>query len=291
MHFVQAKGILSAKNGMNLYRGCTHGCIYCDSRSECYHINHLFEDIEVKENAIELLEDSLRRKRNKCMIATGSMTDPYMPLEEKIKMTQKAIETVYRCGFGFTVITKSSLVLRDLELLQAINSKAKCVVQMTLTTYNDSLCKILEPNVAVTSERFVVLKTLRDAGIPTVVWLTPILPFINDTAENIEGILQYCIEAKVFGIICFGMGLTLRDGNREYFYKNLDKSFPGLKEIYTKRYGNGYSVMSPHNARLMNLFRTWCKENGIETAPDAIFAYLSAFENKSKQTTAQLELF
>ena len=291
MHFVQAKGILSAKNGMNLYRGCTHGCIYCDSRSECYHINHLFEDIEVKENAIELLEYSLRRKRNKCMIATGSMTDPYMPLEEQIKMTRKAIETVYRCGFGFTVITKSTLILRDLELLQAINSKAKCVVQMTLTTYNDSLCKILEPNVAVTSERFVVLKTLRDAGIPTVVWLTPILPFINDTAENIEGILQYCIEAKVFGIICFGMGLTLRDGNREYFYKNLDKSFPGLKEIYTKRYGNGYSVMSPHNARLMNLFRTRCKENGIETAPDAIFAYLSAFENKSKQTTAQLELF
>ena len=162
---------------------------------------------------------------------------------------------------------------------------------MTLTTYNDSLCKILEPNVAVTNERFVVLKTLRDAGIPTVVWLTPILPFINDTAENIEGILQYCIEAKVFGIICFGMGLTLRDGNREYFYKNLDKSFPGLKERYMKGYGNNYSVMSPHNARLMNIFRTRCKENGIETAPDTIFAYLSAFEDKSKQTTAQLELF
>ena len=291
MHFVQAKGILSAKNGMNLYRGCTHGCIYCDSRSTCYHINHDFEDIEIKENAIELLEDALRRKRNKCMIGTGSMTDPYMPLEEKLGMTRKAIETVHRYGFGFTVITKSPLILRDLELLQAINTKAKCVVQMTLTTYNDSLCKILEPNVAVTNERFVVLKTLRDAGIPTVVWLTPILPFINDTAENIEGILQYCIEAKVFGIICFGMGLTLRDGNREYFYKNLDKSFPGLKEIYTKRYRNGYSVMSPHNARLMNLFRTRCKENGIETNPDVIFAYLSVFEDKSKQTTAQLELF
>ena len=291
MHFVQAKGILSAKNGMNLYRGCTHGCIYCDSRSECYHINHRFEDIEIKENAIVLLEDALRRKRNKCIIGTGSMTDPYMPLEEKLGMTRKAIETVHRYGFGFTVITKSPLILRNLELLQAINTKAKCVVQMTLTTYNDSLCKILEPNVAVTNERFVVLKTLRDAGIPTVVWLTPILPFINDTAENIEGIVQDCIEAKVFGIICFGMGLTLRDGNREYFYKNLDKSFPGLKEIYTKRYRNGYSVMSPHNARLMNLFRTRCKENGIETNPDVIFAYLSVFEDKSKQTTAQLELF
>jgi len=242
MHSVQAKGILSTKNGMNLYRGCTHGCIYCDSRSDCYQIKHTFEDIEIKENAIELLETALRRKRNKCMIGTGSMTDPYMPLEGQIGMTRKAIETVYRYGFGFTVITKSPLILRDLELLQAVNKKAKCVVQMTLTTYNDKLCKILEPNVAVTSERFIVLKTLRDAGIPTVVWLTPILPFINDTIENIEGILQYCIEAKVFGIICFGMGLTLRDGNREYFYKNLDASFPGLKETYMQRYGNSYST-------------------------------------------------
>ena len=289
MHFVQAKGILSAKNGMNLYRGCTHGCIYCDSRSECYQIKHMFEDIEIKENAIELLESTLRRKRNKCMIGTGSMTDPYMPLEEKIGMTRKAIETVYRYGFGFTVITKSSLILRDLELLRAVNKKAKCVVQMTLTTYNDSLCKILEPNVAVTSERFAVLKKLRDAGIPTVVWLTPILPFINDTIENIEGILQYCIEAKVFGIICFGMGLTLRDGSREYFYKNLDAAFPGLKEKYIQRYGNNYSVISPHNARLMNLFHTRCKENGIEYTPDTIFSYLTAFEDQRKD--AQPELF
>ena len=291
MHFVQAKGILSAKNGMNLYRGCTHGCIYCDSRSACYHINHRFEDIEIKENAIELLEDALQRKRNKCMIGTGSMTDPYMPLEEKLGMTRKAIETVQRYGFGFTVITKSPLILRDLELLQVVNTKAKCVVQMTLTTYNDSLCKILEPNVAVTSERFAVLKTLRDAGIPTVVWLTPILPFINDTEENLEGILQYCIEAKVRGIICFGMGLTLRDGNREYFYKKLDAAFPGLKEQYIHRYGNRYSVMSPYNARLMNIFRARCKENGIETNPDVIFAYLNSFDTITGKTNPQLELF
>ena len=179
--------------------------------------------------------------------------------------------------------------MRDLDLLRAVNKKAKCVVQITLTTYNDSLCKILEPNVAVTSERFTVLKKLRDAGIPTVVWLTPILPFINDTIENIEGILQYCIEAKVFGIICFGMGLTLRDGSREYFYKNLDAVFPGLKEKYIQRYGNNYSVISPHNARLMNLFRTRCKENGIEYTPDTIFSYLTAFEDQQKD--AQPELF
>ena len=276
---------------MNLYRGCTHGCIYCDSRSECYHINHSFEDIEIKENAIELLTDALQRKRNKCMIGTGSMTDPYMPLEEKLGMTRKAIEIVHRYGFGFTVITKSPLILRDLELLQTINTKAKCVVQMTLTTYNNSLCKILEPNVAVTSERFAALKRLRDAGIPTVVWLTPILPFINDTVENLEGILQYCIEAKVRGIICFGMGLTLRDGNREYFYKKLDAAFPGLKEQYIQRYGTRYSVMSPHNTRLMNIFRTRCKENGIETNPDVIFAYLSAFDRIPEKPNVQLELF
>ena len=225
------------------------------------------------------------------MIGTGSMTDPYMPLEEKLGMTRKAIETVHRYGFGFTVITKSPLILRDLELLQAINTKAKCVIQMTLTTYDDSLCEILEPNVAVTSERFAVLKTLRDAGIPTVVWLTPILPFINDTVENLEGVLQYCIEAKVRGIICFGMGLTLRDGNREYFYKKLDAAFPGLKEKYIQRYGTRYSVISPHNTRLMNIFRARCKENGIETNPDVIFAYLSAFDKIPGKTNVQLELF
>ena len=183
MHYVKAKGILSSKNGMNLYRGCSHGCIYCDSRSKCYHMNHDFEDIEVKENAIGLLEYALKHKRKKCMIGTGSMTDPYIPLEMEIGNVRKALELIYAYGFGFTVITKSNRILRDL-------------------------------------------------GIPTVVWLTPILPFINDTEDNISGILDMCMEAKVYGIICFGMGLTLREGNREYFYEQLDSLFPGLKEKY-----------------------------------------------------------
>ena len=211
MHFVQSKGILSAKNGMNLYRGCTHGCIYCDSRSSCYQMQHDFEDIEVKENAIELLEDTLKRKRNKCMLSTGSMTDPYIPIENEIKSVRKALSLAYEYGFGFTLITKSNRVLNDLDLLKKINEHTKCVVQMTLTTYDEKLCKIIEPNVSTTRERFETLKILNDAGIPTVVWLCPILPFINDTEENLMGILNYCIEAKVHGIICFGMGLTLRD--------------------------------------------------------------------------------
>jgi len=289
MHIVQAKGILSAKNGMNIYRGCSHGCIYCDSRSECYHIEHDFEDIAVKGNALALLEQALQRKRTKCMIGTGSMSDPYLPLEHKLNMTRKAIEIIYRYGFGFTCITKSSLVLRDIELLKAINQKTKCVVQMTLTTYDEQVCSIVEPHVATSRQRLEVLKRLHEEGIPTVVWLSPILPFINDTVKNLEGILHYCAQAKVYGIICFGMGLTLRSGNREYFYSCLDTHFPGLKEEYIRLYGNNYSINSVHHAELMHLFHARCKEYGIEDNLDVIFSYLNTFETTAKP--AQLELF
>lgn len=281
MHYVKAKGILSANNGMNLYRGCVHGCIYCDSRSKCYGMEHPFEDIEVKENAIDLLESALIRKRSRCMIGTGSMTDPYIPLEEELCHVRKALELIERYGYGFTVITKSARILRDLDILKRINDKTKCVVQMTLTTADDELCRLIEPNVSVTSERFEALLKFRDAGIPTVVWLCPILPFINDTEENIEKLLQMCAEAKVYGIICFGMGLTLREGNREYFYRQLDRSFPGLKERYVRTYGERYSVESPNSEKLMKLFYAKCREYGIECDNNRIFSYLSEFEEKN----------
>ncbi len=280
MHFVTAKGILSSQNGMNLYRGCSHGCIYCDSRSRCYHMEHAFEDIEIKENAIELLEHALRRKRQKCMIGTGSMTDPYIPLEMELQHVRKALSLIDRYGFGFTVITKSDRILRDLDLLRKINEKTKCVVQMTLTTCDEELCRKIEPHVSTTGERFEVLKKLRDAGIPTVVWLSPILPFINDTAENITGILEMCAEAGVYGVLCFGMGLTLREGNREYFYKQLDRLFPGLKEKYIRTYGNQYEIASPDNRRLMRLFHQKCEESGIVHDNEEIFRYLHTFEEK-----------
>ncbi len=280
MHFVTAKGILSSKNGMNLYRGCTHGCIYCDSRSKCYHMKHAFEDIEVKENAIDLLEHALKHKRKKCMIGTGSMTDPYIPLEMEIRNVRKALHLIYEHGFGFTVITKSDRILQDLDLLQKINDRTKCVVQMTLTACDESLCRKIEPNVSTTRERFEVLKKLRDAEIPTVVWLSPVLPFLNDTEENITGILELCMEAKVYGIICFGMGLTLRDGNREYFYMQLDRLFPGMKEKYIRTYGNQYMLESPKNRQLMKLFHQKCSENKIVHNNEQIFQYLSTFEEK-----------
>lgn len=289
MHLVKAKSILSGDNGMNLYRGCTHGCIYCDSRSKCYQMNHAFEDIEVKENALELLEKALLSKKKRCMIGTGAMTDPYIPLEEKLRMTRGALEIIEKHGFGVAIQTKSARILRDLELLQRINEKSKAVVQMTLTTHNDDLCRILEPNVSVTSERMAALKRFRDAGIPTVVWLCPILPFINDTKENIEGILESCIEAEVKGIICFNMGLTLREGNREYFYAQLDKYFPGMKERYIRSCGNVYELNSPQNAELLRLFHRTCEKTGIMHDVREIFSYLHRFEEKVIHT--QMSLF
>ena len=280
MHKVNVKGILSAKNGMNIYRGCLHGCIYCDSRSLCYQMNHKFEDIEVKANAVGLLENTLRRKRNKCMIGTGAMSDPYMPIEEKLGNMQKCLEVIERCGFGVTMITKSTKVLRDLDLLKKINEKSKCVVQMTLTTYDEDLCRIVEPNVETTYERFRALEILHDNGIPTVVWLCPILPFINDTEENIRGILDYCVRAKVKGIINFDMGVTLRDGNREYFYKKLDEHFPGLKEKYIRMYGNSYQLSSPNSRQLNMIYKSECIKNGIMCDVNECFEYLNKYEDK-----------
>lgn len=281
MHYTKVKGILSQNNGMNLYRGCTHGCIYCDSRSNCYQMNHEFEDIEVKENAIELLENTLRRKRKRCMIGTGSMSDPYMPLEAQLEYTRKALLLIEKYGFGATLITKSDRVLRDLDILKRINQKTKAVVQMTLTTADEALCKLIEPNVSTTKQRFEALKILRGNNIPTVVWLCPVLPYINDTEDNIRRILDMCVAAKVRGIICFGMGLTLREGNREYFYRQLDKSFPGLKERYIREYGNQYVINSPKSAELMRLFHRTCEQNGIMHDNDLIFEYLSQFEEKN----------
>ena len=282
MHYIKAKGILSADNGMNLYRGCLHGCIYCDSRSLCYQMDHVFEDIEVKENALELLEQALKRKRKRCMIGTGAMTDPYLPLEEKLCLTRGALELIRRYGFGATVLTKSDAILRDLDLLADINRQAKAVVQMTLTTYDDRLCRILEPGVCVTSQRIAALKAFRDAGVPTIVWLGPILPFLNDTRENINGILDACIDAGVKGVLCFNMGLTLRSGNREYFYAQLDRHFPGLKERYIRTYGNQYEINSPRNAELMALFHRRCEQNGMLHDVGAVFQYLHEFPEEEQ---------
>ena len=283
LHFVDAKGLLSAHNGMNIYRGCTHGCIYCDSWSCCYNFTHEFEDIEVKRNAPQLLEQALRTKRRPCMIGTGAMCDPYMHCEEELGLTRRCIELIERYGFGLSIQTKSDRILRDIDLLDRINRKTKCVVQITMTTCDEELCRIVEPNVSTTARRFEVLQAMHERGIPTIVWMTPILPWINDTRENVEGILDYCVRAHVYGIITFGMGMTLRDGDREYYYAALDRHFPGLSTRYRQTYGNAYELPSPHHETLMPIVYETCRRHGIRSDTGGLFAWMHEFPEKFEQ--------
>lgn len=290
MHEVEAKSILSAHNGMNLYRGCTHGCIYCDSRSTCYQMQHAFEDIEIKVNAPELLERALRHKRKGCMIGTGAMCDPYMPIEKELQLTRRCLEIIERYGFGLSIQTKSDLILRDLDLLRRINAQSKSVVQMTLTTCDPGLCRIVEPAVCNTQRRAEVLEIMRENQIPTVVWLTPILPYINDTEENIRGLMDICVNTGVKGVITFGgLGLTLRDGDRQYYYRKLDEHFPGLKQRYIREFGDAYEIPSPNSVRLMRIVKDVCDANGIMTDTHEIFEYMHTYEERMSGT--QLSFF
>lgn len=288
MHFKEAKGILSSTNGMNIYRGCQHGCIYCDSRSTCYHIEHAFEDIEVKSNAIELLESALKRKRKKCVIGTGSMTDPYIPLEKELQYTRRCLEVIERHGFGLAILTKSDLILRDLDLLKKINMKSKCVVQMTLTTADDDLCRKIEPGVCPTGRRIEVLEILRRENIPTVVWLCPILPFINDTETNIRALMEYTVRVNVRGIVFFGIGMTLREGDREYFYTQLGRLFPGMKQRYIAKYGNAYQIVSDHNRELSGIVFDTCRNNSIMYNPDQVFKWMKTYDDKYRDVQGEL---
>jgi len=250
-------------------------------------MGHDFEDIEIKKDAASILEKQLVRKRKPCMIGTGAMCDPYIHLEEKLRVTRECLEVVEKHGFGLAIQTKSARIMRDIDILKAINTNSKCVVQITLTTFNEDLCRIIEPNVSTTAERFAVLEAMRGAGIATVVWLDPILPFINDTEDNLQGILDYCIRAEVRGIICFGFGTTMREGSRDYFYRKLDEHFPGMKQKYIRTFGNSYECLSPNHPRLMETFRGECQKHNILHRPAEVFDYLYRYESKQ----GQLSLF
>lgn len=285
MHFVTAKILLSAQNGMNIYRGCTHGCIYCDAQSDCYRMKHAFADVEVKQNAPDLLRAALSKKRKKCMIGTGSMSDPYMHCEEKLLLTRKCLQVIDEFGFGAAIQTKSDRILRDADLLQSINGNAKCVVQTTLTTFDDGLTSIIEPNVCSTNSRYLMLKQMQRLNIPTVVWISPVLPFINDTEKNLRGLLDYCFDANVKGIICFGFGTTMRSGSREPFYAALDKYFPQLKQRYIDVFGYAYNCVSPNHGKLMHVLNEQCEKYGVMHDTDKIFAYMRQFPERNKQTS------
>lgn len=217
------------------------------------------------------------------MIGTGAMSDPYMHCEEELRLTRKCLEIIRKYGFGAAIQTKSDRILQDIDLLDEINRSAKCVVQITLTTYDDDLCSILEPNVCNTKRRIEVLEKMQERGIPTIVWLTPILPFINDTEENITSIMNECVRTGVKGIIDFGMGLTLREGDREYYYSALDKHFPGLKQRYIRTYGNAYELPSPNAKELTAVYKRICRENSMMSTPEECFSFMRELPEKNSQ--------
>jgi DNA repair photolyase len=232
--------------------------------------------VAIKSNAVSLLENALKRKRKKCMIGTGAMSDPYIPVPENLANIRACLEIIEKYGCGIAIQTKSDLILRDLELLISINKKAKCIVETTLTTFDEGLCKIIEPNVCGTKRRFEILKTFQENGIQTIVWLCPFLPFINDTEENLRGLLDYCIDAGIYGILFWGIGMTLREGNREYFYSKLDKHFPGLKKVYQKKYGLDYIINSDNNDTLSHVFYETCSKHNIVCNNDVLCEYMRA---------------
>ncbi len=253
--------LLALNYNMNLYRGCSHNCIYCDTRSACYGIGNLLH-IRAKENAIAMLDQELKSKRCKGSIGFGSMHDPYMPAEKKELLTRQALEVIVRHRFGVHIITKSNLVVRDIDVLKQI-AKVYATISITITCIDDRLAHTLEPNAPSTSARFDAIRQLSQAGIRAGVTLMPILPFINDTPENISSIIDRAAENGAAYILPY-MGVTLRDDQRDYFYAQLDQLFPGVKQQYQKRYGNQYQAMSPRANELMKLYRQRCQIHNLD---------------------------
>ena len=257
--------------GMNLYRGCQHHCIYCDSRSECYGNDRFDEDVLVKANAVEVLRDELRRKRARGIVGTGSMNDPYMPLEAEARLAAGALQAIAEFGFGVHVITKSTLVLRDIPLFQKIARQSTAAVSLTVTTVDDELARVVEPGAPPASERLRALRELAQAGIEARVALMPVLPYLEDSWENVEAIVERAAACGVRAIVA-SFGLTMRGRQRDYFYRRLDESFPGLRVRYEESYGERYICASPDAARLHERFVALCAARGIQTSVSPLLA-------------------
>ena len=293
MDYIPAKTIVTqVKNhnwfgidyNMNIYRGCSHGCIYCDSRSLCYKVEN-FDVIRAKQDALRIIRDDLLKKRKRGVIGTGAMSDPYNPFEEEYKLTRNALELINAYRFGVAIATKSHLVSRDASTLKDIQAHSPVIVKMTITTGDDNLCNVVEPKAPLSSERFSAVKELSSNGVYAGILMMPLLPFINDTEENIISIVH---KAKESGarFIYGDMGMTLRAGNREYYYENLDKRFPGIKEKYIKKYNERYHCSSPNAKRLWNIFASECKRLELRyEMRDIVIDY------KRGYTVKQLELF
>lgn len=295
MEYIKAKTILTkAKYGsdwygidynMNLYKGCPHRCIYCDSRSSCYYIDD-FDVPRGKENALGILERELSGKREKGVIGIGAMSDTYNPCETKYEETRGALKLILKYGFGVSIDTKSDLILRDIDLLKEINSKNSVIVKFTITTPDDELCSLIEPNVTVSSKRFQAIKTLNENGIFTGIMMNPVLPFITDNEDDIKRLVKLASESGAKFIHTY-MGVTLRNNQRDYYFAELDKKFPGLKEKYIRYYGERYNCVVPNYRELYKVFVRECDKYGIlYNMKDIIKAY-----KKETKSDEQMTLF
>ena len=297
MEFIKTKTILSTvKYGnewygidynMNLYRGCSHGCIYCDSRSSCYHIDD-FDIVRSKENALNILKQELIKKKTKGVIGIGSMSDTYNPMERKYEITKGALELISKYNYGVAIDTKSDLILRDLDILKEINSKNNVIVKFTITTPNDELSKIIEPNVCKTSKRLNAIKTLSDNGIFTGIMMNPTLPFITDNEDDIKKLVKLAYEHGAKFIHTY-MSVTLRDNQRDYYFQKLDKHFPNLKEKYIKDYGERYNCLVPNYQKLYKIFQNECEKYGLlYKMPDIIKAYKKEIKTTHVTITSRI---
>jgi len=294
MNFIPAKTILSgykADNSwfgvnynMNIYKGCCHGCIYCDSRSDCYRVEN-FDEVRAKENALAIIEQELKSKRKNGVVGTGAMSDPYNPFEKEFRLTRGALELIDRYRFGMAIATKSDLIMRDIHILKAISTHSPVLVKITITTADDVLSKKLEPNAAISSKRFAAIKEMTNNSIFAGILLMPVLPFLEDNEGNISSIVKLAHENGA-RFIYPAFGVTLRDNQREWFYNKLDALFPGIKEKYSKQYGNAYECRSPKAKELWELFKSECDKLGIiYKMDDIINGYKQGYGE------AQLSLF
>ena len=295
MEFVKAKTILTkVKDGsewygvdynMNLYRGCSHGCIYCDSRSDCYHIDN-FDIVKGKENMLHILENELSKKRAKGVVGIGAMSDTYNPMEIKYQQTRGALQLISKYGFGVSIDTKSDLILRDIGLLKEINSKNNVIIKFTITTPDDKLSKIIEPNVCESSKRLEAIKILNDNDIFTGIMMNPVLPFITDKEEDIKKLVELASRSGAKFIYTY-MGMTLRENQRAYYFDKLDEKFPGVKEKHIKNYGDRYNCLVANYKQLYKVFTDECDKYGIlYKMEDIIKAY-----KKRNTNDEQISLF
>ncbi|MBS7020946.1 MAG: radical SAM protein [Firmicutes bacterium] len=291
MEFIKTKTILTkAKYGedwfgvdyqMNLYRGCPHGCIYCDSRSHCYHINN-FDVVRGKEHAISILKEELLKKKEVGVVGIGAMSDTYNPYEKKYQITRDALELIAKFHFGVALDTKSDLIVRDIDLLKEINSNHHVIIKFTITTPHDELSRIIEPHVCVSSKRLAAMKQLSDEGIFVGVLMNPVLPWITDDEEDIKTLVKLCYEHGAKFIYTY-MSVTLRENQRDYYYQKLDEKFPGLRKRYEERFQEKYMCYSPNREKLYQTFVKECKKYGLlYQMHDIVSAYKSNKKGKEQ---------